>query len=273
MKTATGPSSPVSSSAFQQGQGVEQRLPAGQVTVSAPSDRNLGKWKDAGAQTVRSNCEVATASEVVILALKPQQFQGQWTERLPANKEVLYISVMAGISTGAIRDNIIGKGVLRGNAAVVRTMPNTPMMAGLGATVICADPYTPREHIEIAKLIFGAGNCLAEEVPETLVDAGGALVGCGPAFVYQFIEALADGAVAQGVPRDMANRLTAQMVLGAAKMVQTTGKHPGLLKDEVCSPAGTTIAGLHALKKGQNFNVAVMDAIEASTARSKQLNK
>lgn len=91
-----------------------------------------------------------------------------------------------------------------------------------------------------------------------MMDAAGALVGCGPAFVYQFLESLSDGAVAQGVPRDLANRLTAQMVAGAAKMVQDTAKHPGLLKDEVCSPAGTTIAGLHALRKGANFRFELL---------------
>ncbi|CAB3369334.1 Hypothetical predicted protein [Cloeon dipterum] len=249
-----------------------------QIIVTAPSERNLGKWKEAGAKTTTNNTEIFKTCEIIILAMKPQQFKGDWKGALTCLKQSkeqiypIYISVLAGISTQNVEKILKEKNCVESTPSVVRTMPNTPMMVGFGATVICPGSNCNKICIETTKLIFGAGNCVVEEVSESLLDAAGALVGCGPAFAYQFIECLADGAVSQGVPRDLANILTAQMVMGAAKMVQQTEKHPGLLKDEVCSPGGTTIAGIHALRRGNNFGVAIMDAIEASTTKSKQLN-
>lgn len=128
-------------------------------------------------------------------------------------------------------------------------MPNTPMMVGDGCTVYCPGQQATAEDISIVKSILEVSG-VCRLVPESMINAVMGLSGCGPAFTYVFIEALSDGAVKMGVPREMATNFAAQTVLGAAKMVLETKKHTGTLKDEVCSPGGSTIAGIHALEKG-----------------------
>src|SRR5205807_6670554 len=154
---------------------------------------------------------------------------------------------------------------------LIRVMPNTPCLVGASASA-----YTPGESATaedtalVDRLLNAVGR--AFRLPEHLLDAVTGLSGSGPAFVYVMIEALSDGGVRMGLPRDVATVLAAQTVLGSAKMVLETGQHPGVLKDMVASPGGTTIAGLHALERG-GLRAAFMDAVEAATKRATELGK
>jgi pyrroline-5-carboxylate reductase len=150
-------------------------------------------------------------------------------------------------------------------------MPNTPCLVGASASAFTPGPTaTPDDIALVQRLLDAVGK--AFQVPEGQLDAVTGLSGSGPAFVYVMIEALSDGGVRVGLPRDVATALAAQTVFGAAKMVLDTGLHPGLLKDRVASPGGTTIAGLHALERG-GLRAALMDAVEAATLRSAELGK
>jgi pyrroline-5-carboxylate reductase len=148
-------------------------------------------------------------------------------------------------------------------------MPNTPCLVGESATGICAGPAATAADMAMVKALFGAVGKV-HEVPEGQLDAVTGLSGSGPAYVFQVIEALADGGVLSGLPRETALALAAQTVLGAAKMVLATGRHPGQLKDDVASPAGTTIAGLLALEQG-GLRASLMNAVAAATRRSREL--
>ena len=164
----------------------------------------------------------------------------------------------------------------RSRPRVVRVMPNTPCMVGAAASAACVgdDPADPTlaaaDLARVVRLMRGCGECVV--VPERLMDAVTGVSGSGPAYVFQFIEALADGGVAAGLPRADANLLAAQTVMGASKMVLETGSHPGELKDKVCSPGGTTIRGVHELEKG-GLRATVMSAVMAAAARSVELGK
>lgn len=147
-------------------------------------------------------------------------------------------------------------------------MPNTPMMVGEGITVYCSMNTTNQDETIIEKLFSYIG--VIENVPESLMNAIGGLSGSGPAYAYLVIEALADGAVKMGVPRPMATKFAAQVLVGAGKMVLETGRHPGQLKDEVCSPGGTTITGVHAMECGQ-VRASMMNAVEAAVRKSNEL--
>ena len=148
-------------------------------------------------------------------------------------------------------------------------MPNTPCAVGEGVILLCRGAgVTDGEVAEFRALMAHSG--LLDEIPETQIDAASAVAGCGPAFAYLFVEALADGGVACGLPRAKAQHYAAQMLLGSAAMVLQSGKHPGLLKDEVCSPGGSTIAGVHALERGA-FRNACFDAVEAAYRKTIQL--
>ena len=147
-------------------------------------------------------------------------------------------------------------------------MPNTCVAIGKGAVALCGDED---EHLNAVENILHAAG-LVERIPERLMDAFTSVAGCGPAFVYPYIEALADGGVMAGLPREQAMRYAAQTVLGAAAMVLECGKHPGQLKDEVCSPGGSTIAGVAELER-HGLRAAAIDAVTASMARNKELGK
>jgi pyrroline-5-carboxylate reductase len=150
-------------------------------------------------------------------------------------------------------------------------MPNTPCLLGCSATGFAGGPSATKDDVALVEKLFSAvGKAFA--LPEPLLDAVTGLSGSGPAYVYVLVEALSDGGVRMGLPRDVATTLAAQTVLGAARMVLETNQHPGVLKDMVTSPGGTTIAGLHALEKG-GFRAAVMDAVEAASKRSTELGK
>ena len=175
----------------------------------------------------------------------------------------LVISIAAGVSIATLRDG------LGSDRRIVRVMPNTPALLGEGASAYSLGPGLRRDDEAVTQEFLAAVG-RAVRVPEPLLDAVTGLSGSGPAFVYLMIEALSDGGVRMGLPRDVATTLAAQTVLGAAKMVLETGLHPGVLKDQVTSPGGTTIAGLHAMERG-GVRGALIDAVEAATRRSVEL--
>jgi pyrroline-5-carboxylate reductase len=218
-----------------------------------------------GVRAVAANAEVAAGCNVLVLAVKPQTMAAVLAELRPAvSPRHLVISIAAGVTLTQLAAGL-------GNARLVRVMPNTPCLVGASAAGFAAGPaVVPEDVALVAKLFNAVGKALP--VPEHLLDAVTGLSGSGPAFVYVLIEALADGGVRVGLPRDVALALAAQTVLGSAKMVLETGKHPGELKDAVASPGGTTIAGLHALERA-GFRAAAMDAVEAAANRATELGK
>ena len=219
-----------------------------------------------GAETTKSNVDIAKFANVLILATKPDHVPTALAEIRDAFTENhLLISIAAGVTLAKLENG------LSANARVIRVMPNTPALVGEGASAFALGKNATAADGELAKKLLSAVG-VALLVKENLLDAVTGLSGSGPAYVYQFIEALSDGGVAAGLPRDIATKLAAQTVLGAAKMVLETGQHPGALKDQVTSPGGTTIEGLHELEKGQLRGV-VMNAVRAATEKSKKLGQ
>jgi pyrroline-5-carboxylate reductase len=219
-----------------------------------------------GSKTTASNCDVAKTARVLILATKPDQVATALAEISGAfTKNHLLISIAAGVTISKLES------LLTAGARVIRVMPNTPALVGEGASAFALGKNASVSDAELAKRLLSAVG-VALQVKESLLDAVTGLSGSGPAYVYQFIEALSDGGVAAGLPRDIATKLAAQTVLGAAKMVLETGQHPGALKDQVTSPGGTTIEGLHALEKGK-LRATVMSAVRAATEKSKKLGR
>ncbi len=213
-----------------------------------------------------SNREVAAAARVLVLATKPDQTASVLDEIASAfTPDHLLVSIAAGVPLSRLENG------LPAGARVVRVMPNTPALVGAAASAYAMGRHaTVADGDLVCKLFSSVG--MAAAVKESLLDAVTGLSGSGPAYVFQFIEALSDGGVAAGLPRDLATRLAAQTVLGGAQMVLETGFHPGVLKDQVTSPGGTTIEGLHELEKGQ-FRGCVISAVRAATERSRQLGK
>jgi pyrroline-5-carboxylate reductase len=222
--------------------------------------------KATGAKTTASNSDVLKFANVLILATKPDQVPtalAEIRENFTANH--LLISIAAGVTLSKL-ENLLPAG-----ARVIRVMPNTPALVGAAASAFALGKFATAADGELAKRLLSAVG-VALQVKESWLDAVTGLSGSGPAYVYQFIEALSDGGVAAGLPRDIATKLAAQTVLGAAKMVLETGQHPGALKDQVTSPGGTTIEGLHALEKGK-LRATVMSAVRAATEKSKKLGQ
>lgn len=217
-----------------------------------------------GCPTTPDNKEVVAASDVLVLAIKPQTVPALLGEiRGAVTDRHLIVSIAAGVTLKQLADG------LGADRRLVRVMPNTPCLVGASAAGFAAGlAAKPEDAALVEKLFSAVGKAFA--LPEPLLDAVTGLSGSGPAFVYVMIEALADGGVRMGLPRDAALALAAQTVLGSARMVLETGQHPGVLKDAVTSPGGTTIAGLHALERG-GFRAAVMDAVEAATRRATEL--
>ncbi len=219
---------------------------------------------ETGIRTVESNRAVVGASAIVVLAVKPQMMPALLKEIRPAiTPDHLVISIAAGITLAQLAE------VLKESSRIVRVMPNTPALVGMSATAFAGNSNATPADIELVTRLFGAIG-VAFPVAEKLLDAVTGLSGSGPAYVYVMIEALADGGVLAGLPREIALKLAAQTVLGSAQMVLTTGRHPGALKDAVASPGGTTIVGLHALEQA-GFRGAVMDAVLAASQRAAEL--
>ncbi|MBO3462331.1 pyrroline-5-carboxylate reductase [Aetokthonos hydrillicola Thurmond2011] len=208
------------------------------------------------------------ATEVVLLAVKPQVFSAIAQELADVvatiESKPLVISILAGVSLSQLETAFP-------ELPIIRAMPNTPATVGAGMTAICLGAYTKPNHQEIARNLFSAVGEVVE-VSEVLMDGVTGLSGSGPAYVAMLIEALADGGVASGLPRAIANVLALQTVLGTATLLQETKIHPAELKDRVTSPGGTTIAGIVQLERS-GFRSAIIEAVRAATARSQELGK
>jgi len=215
-----------------------------------------------GAKACASNSEVASKSGILILCVKPGDVPQALREAGDLSGKLL-ISIAAGIPLRRLRDWAVG------NPRLIRVMPNTPALIGHGAAAYAAAEGATAVDLAAADGIFGAVG-IAYKVKEELIDAVTGLSGSGPAFVYTVIEALADGGVLMGLPRDISLRLAAQTVLGAAAMTLQTGLHPAQLRDQVASPGGTTIAGLEALEEA-GMRAALIGAVRAATERSGEL--
>jgi pyrroline-5-carboxylate reductase len=240
---------------------------ADRTTGSDPIPPARDKFQSvSGAKAILDNREVVAASDVLVLAVKPQSMSKLLAEIAPnVAARHLIVSIAAGITLKQLADGL-GAG-----RRLIRVMPNTPCLLGASASGFCPNDAANPEDVELVqKLLDAVGK--AFRLPEHLLDAVTGLSGSGPAFVYVMIEALSDGGVRVGLPRDVATALAAQTVLGAARMVLETGMHAGALKDAVASPGGTTIAGLHALERA-GFRGALMDAVEAATKRAMELGK
>lgn len=236
-----------------------------QLLASDPSELARDELARAvGIRVGTSNVDVARQSDILVLAVKPQSMAAVLAElRTVVTPGHLVISIAAGIPVPVLAAG------LEPGVRLVRVMPNTPALVGEGASGYCLGPGATEDDEAVVRACLDAVGTSCR-VPEPLLDAVTGLSGSGPAFVYQVIEALSDGGVRVGLPRDVATTLAAQTVLGAARMVLETGLHPGVLKDQVTSPGGTTIAGIHALERG-GLRAALMDAVEAATRRSAEL--
>lgn len=222
--------------------------------------------KSTGAKLLESNKAVVAASDVVFLAVKPQQMLGVYDELTGgAAAGKLVVSIAAGVTLAALSAGLGPK------ARYIRVMPNTPALVGHGASGYALGTDATADDAALVERLLGAVG-RAYKLDEKLIDAVTGLSGSGPAFVYVMIEALSDGGVRVGLPRDVATGLAAQTVLGAAAMVLETGLHPGVLKDQVTSPGGTTIAGLQALEQGA-VRGDLIAAVEAATRRAVELGK
>lgn len=220
--------------------------------------------KEQGVRISRSNLEIVENSDLIIIAVKPHVVSPILQEvSSKVTREKLFLSIAAGVTLETLEKN------LPSQTRVIRAMPNTPALVQTGATVIAPGSSVLQGDRELIQGLFRTiGIC--EVGTEEQLDAVTGLSGSGPAFGFLAIESLADGGVKMGLPRDLAQKLAAQTLLGAAKMVLESGKHPGQLKDEVCSPGGTTIAAIHKLEE-TGFRSSLITAVETATNRAKEL--
>ncbi|XP_053571415.1 pyrroline-5-carboxylate reductase 3 [Bombina bombina] len=242
------------------------KIPAKRIIVSAPTDRNLTKFRERGCHTTHSNVAVPSACKVVFLATKPHLIPKVLREINPSvTPDHVIISMAAGVTLQTLESHLpVGTKVLR-------MMPNLPCVVQEGAVVFTRGHSAGQEEADMLKsLLSECGLC--EETPESYIDIHTGLSGSGVAYVYTFAEALADGAVKMGMPSVLARQIAAQTLLGAAKMILQTGNLPAQLRSDVCTPGGTTIYGLHELEKG-GLRATVMNAVEASTQRARDLGK
>ena len=219
---------------------------------------------------VSDNREIAKEADYIFLGVKPQMMAEMLAgisdtlrHRAEKGDSFTLITMAAGLAAADIRQ------MAGGDYQVIRIMPNTPAEIGEGMILYAADDTVDRQAVESFKQILRAAGRLTE-LPEKLIDAGSAVSGCGPAFVYLFVEALADGGVQAGLPRAKAYELAAQMTAGSARLLLESGRHPGELKDAVCSPGGTTIEGVRVLEEG-GLRGIVMDAVIAAYEKNAAL--
>lgn len=244
-------------------------LPAADILAADRDDERLRALEERYALQTGTAQQIAACADYVFLGVKPQGLPGLFEEIAPAlaarKDRFVLISMAAGVSIRQIED------LCGCPCAVIRIMPNTPVAVGAGMILYAANALVSSEEVADFTHILAAAGRL-DALPEALIDAACALSGSGPAFVDVFIEALSDGAVACGLPRDKALLYAAQMVYGAAKLMLESAKHPAQLKDAVCSPGGTTIAGVQALEEGA-FRADTMAAVTAAYDRALELGR
>ncbi len=235
------------------------------VIADADAARAKALADELGVRVAEGNPALAAASEYVLVVVKPGAVPAVLEEiSAVLGAEQTVVSFAAGVRLGTM-----GGALGEATCARIRVMPNTPALVGEGMFAMAA-PGVARERVTKLRGILEAAGAVVE-VEEKLMDAATGLSGSGPAFVFVMIEAMADGGVAAGLPRPVAQQLAVQTVLGAAKLVKETGQHPGALKDSVASPGGTTIAGLAELERG-GFRGLVAGAVRAAAARSRELS-
>lgn len=236
------------------------------IYATAVSDKTINLVKEKyGVNTSKDNKDVANKTDIIFLAVKPNVYKTVIDEiKDVVDENKLIVTIAAGQTIENIED-MFGK-----KLRIIRTMPNTPALVGEGMGLITANKKATNEDLENVVKIFNSFG-KSEIVEESLIDTAGSLSGCGPAYTYMYIEALADAAVESGVKRDLAYKLAAQMVLGSAKMVLESGEHPGKLKDNVCSPGGTTIKGVNSLEQA-GFRGVVIDALLASINKTLEMS-
>jgi len=235
------------------------------IMASAATERTLKAVSEKyGILGSLNNKDVARFADILILAVKPDQHEGIINEiKNEINQGTIIVTIAAGITLADI-ERLFGLQVKS-----VRTMPNTPSLVGEGMSALCPNKYINEEELMAVEQLFQSFG-QTERLEENLMDAVPSISGSSPAYVYMLIEAMADGGVRQGIPRDKAYRLAAQAVLGAAKMVLETGSHPGELKDQVCTPGGATIEAVATLESEQ-FRGAIIAAMESCTSKVKNL--
>ena len=236
-----------------------------QVMVSEPREERIHFLSNTYQMEVIANNQAAVQrAEIIVLAVKPQVMREVLQDiSNVVTPDQLIISIAAGIPTAFIASHV-GK-----DKRIIRAMPNTPAQIGMGAVALCNGGSATQVDLEVAQSLFNAIG-VSVIVQEHHMDAVTGLSGSGPAYIFLLIEALTDGGVKMGLPRDIAQALILQTIIGAGRMVLETGEHPGKLKDMVTSPGGTTIAGLHVLEK-KGVRGALIDAVAAATERSREL--
>lgn len=242
-------------------------VPASHLIASAKTQATLDTLSEQyGIRTTLDNETVAVESDIIFLAVKPYLYETVIKEiKDSVTDDKIIVAIAAGQTISRI-ESLISKDI-----KLVRTMPNTPAMVQEAMSAITPNEHITEEEIKMVVALFESFG-KAEIVPESLMDAVVGVSGSSPAYVYMFIEAMADAAVNDGMPRAQAYKFAAQSVLGAAKMVLETGKHPGELKDAVCSPAGTTIAAVAKLEEG-SFRSTVIAAQNACSEKSRAMSK
>ncbi len=238
--------------------------PEGIIVCDPDTKKLTALEKNLGIRTASKSVDLALQADVIVLAVKPDIYPIVMTEIKDALRPgVLIVTIAAGRSLSEV-EGILGKDV-----KAVRTMPNTPALVNEGMTALCPNKNVTDEELDEVRAIFESFG-KAEVIAEKLMDAVVGISGSSPAYVFMFIEALADAGVRGGMPRDKAYRFAAQSVLGAAKMVLETGKHPGELKDMVCSPGGTTIEAVSVLE-AEGMRASVLKAVEACIRKSGEM--
>ena len=245
------------------------------ILANRTCEKATALGEELGCDATDDNDTAVAMADHIFLGVKPHMMAGLLESLAPvlarrhqAGEDKVLVSMAAGVRIGDMRLHLKEAGY---DVPVLRIMPNTCVAIGQGMTALCAGAGVDEAHIrDVEEILSATGR--VEEVPEELFDQFSALAGCGPAFVYPYIEALADGAVSTGLPRAQAVEYAARTVLGAAALVLESGKHPGRLKDEVCSPGGSTIAGVAELERG-GLRAAAINAVQAAYKRNTELGK
>ncbi|MBE6649921.1 MAG: pyrroline-5-carboxylate reductase [Ruminococcaceae bacterium] len=237
-----------------------------EVWLSDPCAKKVNELSSKIGAKPSDNQEISKNADIIFLAVKPQVIGDVINEiKDTISDSVLIVSMAAGVSMSKI------EGFFERNISLIRIMPNTPVSVGEGMILYDTNSLVSSELEEFFTTVMSKAGKL-DKIAEKLIDAASALSGCGPAFVYMFIEALADGGVACGLPRDKALAYATQTLLGSSKLLAETNKHPGELKDAVCSPGGSTIMGVKALENG-SLRGTVINAVSEAFAKTKELGK